>query len=328
MMDKTVPVLCTAQEAAELAASLDDELRARCVLCQPGDAVAASAQVAFVSRDVTGLSTKFETMPDTARFYEAMRASPDLRWMHVHSAGADRAFYLDMHQQGVALTTSQGASDSVVAQTALAGVLALARRLPALMAAQRRHEWEPLLGARMPPDLEGQHAVIVGWGGIGRRIGELLRVLGLSVSVARHGGEPAGEGYATLRYGELPDVLPRTDWLILACPLTADTRGLIDARALAALPAHACLVNVARGHVVDEPALIEALRERRLGGAFLDVFHHEPLPAASPLWDLDNVIATPHSAGFSRGNRGRVRALFVENLRRWVRGEPLRNRYG
>ncbi|MCD0505291.1 NAD(P)-dependent oxidoreductase, partial [Bordetella petrii] len=180
--------------------------------------------------------------------------------------------------------------------------------------------WEPLLDDLMPRDLEGQHAVVVGWGGIGQRIGQLLQALGLEVSVARHGGEPAGAGMRTVRYSQLGDLLPGTAWLVLACPLTDATRGLVSANLLAALPAHACLINVARGHVVDEPALIQALQAGRLGGAFLDVFHHEPLPAASPLWDLDNVIVSPHSAGFSDGNAVRVRRIFVENLQRWLRG--------
>jgi phosphoglycerate dehydrogenase-like enzyme len=121
-------------------------------------------------------------------------------------------------------------------------------------------------------------------------------------------------------------VLPRTDWLLLACPLSDRTRGLIDAAALARMPAGARLVNVSRGEVVDEPALIDALRSGALAGAYLDVFAHEPLPADSPLWSLPNVIVTPHSAGHSDGNEARVAAIFLDNLRRWVRNQPLVNR--
>lgn len=291
---------------------------------QPG--VPLAAEIAFISRDITGRSTKFEVTPETALYYEAMRHAPDLRWVHVHSAGADREIYQSLHARGVTITTSQGASDHVVAHTALAGVLALARRLPLLADAQRRHAWRPLLGELQPRDLAGQHAVIVGWGGIGQRIGAWLRMLGLEISVARYSSTPVEHARCTVAYGGLASLLPQADWLILACPLTDATRGLVDAAALDALPAHAMIVNVARGHVVDEAALVERLARGRLAGACLDVFQHEPLPPESPLWSMENVIVMPHSAGFSDGNAARVLEIFVDNLSRWAAGQPLRNR--
>ncbi|WP_035202706.1 NAD(P)-dependent oxidoreductase, partial [Acidovorax sp. CF316] len=119
--------------------------------------------------------------------------------------------------------------------------------------------------------------------------------------------------------------LPGADWLVLACPLTERTRALVDRAALARLPPGAHLVNVARGEVLDEDAVVVALRSGRLAGAYLDVFSHEPLPPDSPLWQLPHVIATPHSAGFSDGNAERVDALFLDNLARWRAGQPLRN---
>lgn len=290
----------------------------------PGDG-AAEADIAFVSRDVTGLSTKHEILPDTQRFYDAMLGSPRLRWAHTHAAGADRAVFVALRERGVAVTTSSGANAGVVAQTALAGVLALARRFPQLMAAQRQRRWAPLIGSGVPRDLAGQTATVVGWGPIGQQIGAVLRVLGLKLVVVRQNGDSAVEGAHTVSFDDLGSVLPRTDWLVLACPLTARTRGMIDAAALASLPAGAHLVNVARGEVVDEPALIAALRDGRLAGAYLDVFAHEPLPADSPLWAMESVIATPHSAGFSDGNAERVFGIFLDNLRRWRAGEGLAN---
>jgi len=286
------------------------------------------AEVAFVSRDVTGLSTKHEIQPGTQRFYTAMLDAPSLRWVHTHSAGADRAIFGQLRQRGVSVTTSSGANAGVVAQTALAGLLALARHFPQLIEAQRQQRWAPLIGSGLPRDLQGQHAVIVGWGPIGQQIGNVLRVLGLSVTAVRQRAAPAGDGIASIAFEQLPALLPRTDWLILACPLTDRTRGLIDARAMALLPAGARLLNVARGEVVHEDALIEALRSGHLGGAYLDVYAHEPLDSTSPLWTLPNVIATPHSAGFSDGNAARVVEIFLDNLRRWQQGEPLRNRLG
>ena len=126
-------------------------------------------------------------------------------------------------------------------------------------------------------------------------------------------------------YGEIAAQLPATDWLVLACPLTELTRGLVDAAALAALPRGAHVVNVARGEVIVEKELIEALRSGHLGGAWLDVFEHEPLDPASPLWDLPRVMISPHSSAHSQGNYDRVGEIFVDNLGRFVEGKPLRN---
>jgi phosphoglycerate dehydrogenase-like enzyme len=285
----------------------------------------ADADIAFVSRDVTGLSTKHAVLPATQAFYDVMRGARGLRWVHVHSAGADRPVYLELRARGVAVSTSSGANAAVVAQTALAGLLALARRFPELMRAQRARTWAPLFGTGLPRDLAGQTAVIVGWGPIGQQIAASLRLLGLRLASVRSTADAAAPDVETVAFEDIARVLPRADWLVLACPLTDRTRGLIDARALALLPLGAHLVNVARGEMVDEPALIEALAAGRIGGAYLDVFAHEPLAPQSPLWGLDNVIATPHSAGFSDGNEARVEALFVENLRRWCAGEGLRN---
>ena len=126
-----------------------------------------------------------------------------------------------------------------------------------------------------------------------------------------------------VRFEQMHTVLPRTDWLILACPLTATTRGLVNAQVLQALPPGAHLINVARGEVVVQDELIAVLQSGHLGGAFLDVFEHEPLPAESPLWGLPNVMVTPHAAGHSDGNAQRVNQMFLDNLQRWVGGQPL-----
>jgi phosphoglycerate dehydrogenase-like enzyme len=126
-----------------------------------------------------------------------------------------------------------------------------------------------------------------------------------------------------VRFDQLNMVLPRTDWLILACPLTDTTHGLVNAAALQALPQGAHLINVARGEVVVQNDLIDVLQSGHLGGAFLDVFEHEPLPADSPLWTLPNVMVTPHAAGHSDGNAGRVNRMFLDGLQRWLLGQAL-----
>jgi phosphoglycerate dehydrogenase-like enzyme len=281
------------------------------------------ADIAFVSRDVTGCSTKHELEAHTAHFHDLLRGAPGLQWVQAHSAGADRPVYLDLMARCVRVTTGSGTGAPVVAQTAVSGLLALARGLPAHGRAQREHCW-PARGAP-PRDVAGQLAVIVGWGPIGRQIARVLRSLDMRIAVVRHGTEPAGEGLETVSFDALHGLLQRTDWLVLACPLTERTHRLVDARALALLPAHAHLVNVARGEVVHEAALVEALQAGRLAGAFLDVFEHEPLPAASPLWDLDNVIVTPHCASYADSHEPRVTAMFLDNLRRWLDGRALVN---
>ena len=288
------------------------------------------ADVAFISREVTGTSTKHEIHPALQQVYDLLRRSSGLRWVHIHSAGADRQIYQDLLSRGVQLTTSSGANAQVVATVALAGLLALARRFPMLMAEQQARQWIPLMGPRMPRDLPGQTATIVGWGPIGQTLGRWLTSLGLQVVAVRQRVDAVTlaptDGVQMASFEQLPSVWPRTDWLILACPLTDKTRQLVDARALAALPAGAHLINVARGEVVDQEALVSALQSGHLGGAFLDVFAHEPLPADSPLWAMPHVMVTPHAAGHSDGNENRVAQMFLDNLRSWVSGQPLRNR--
>ena len=286
------------------------------------------ADIAFVTRDVTGLSTKHTVLPDTRVFYDGLLSAASLRWVHIHSAGADRPVFVELMQRGVALTTSSGANARIVVQTAVAGILALARRLPRLFAAQREARWAPLMGDALPRDLTGQTAVVVGWGPIAQGIAAFLRMLDMRVAVVRSSDAAADGAEETVAFEQIARVLPRADWLVLACPLTARTQQLIDAHALSLLPAGAHLLNVARGEVVDEGALVDALSSHRLAGAFLDVFAHEPLPADSPLWHLENVVITPHSAGHSDGNGARVLDIFLGNLASWQRGDALRHRAG
>ncbi len=305
------------------------------------DAVAAQrtdADVAFISREVTGTSTKHEIHPALQQVYKLLGQSPGLRWVHIHSAGADRQIYLDLMAKGVRVCTSSGANAQVVATVALAGMLALARRFPQLWAEQQQRQWIPMMGERMPRDLPGQTATIVGWGPIGQKLGSLLQALGLNVVAVRQQAQDKPSSAFAAQPSVQPDigsvemvtfeewrqVLPKTDWLILACPLTTKTRQLVNASALALLPEGAHLINVARGEVVDEPALVAALQSGRLGGAFLDVFAHEPLPQDSPLWAMPQVMVTPHAAGHSDGNEARVAQMFLDNLSRWVEGFPVR----
>ncbi len=273
--------------------------------------------VAFISRDVTGLSTKHRVLEPLEAFYVTLRRSPKLAWVHVHSAGADRPIFGELKARGVRVTTSSGANAQVVAQTALAAILSLAREFPRLFDAQRARAWTPLIGGLLPRDLAGQTAVIVGWGPIGQTLAGYLRMLGLNVIAVRSAATPPADGIETCAFEDLPRIAGRADWLVLACPLSDRTRGLVDARVLAAMQPHARLVNVARGEIVAEADLIDALRAKTLAGAYLDVFEHEPLDAESPLWTLPNAFVTPHSAGHSEGNEARVDRIFLDYLRQW-----------
>ncbi|WP_334165574.1 D-2-hydroxyacid dehydrogenase [Achromobacter mucicolens] len=277
----------------------------------------ADVDAAFISRDVTGLSTKHRVLEPLEAFYVTLRRSPKLAWVHVHSAGADRPIFGELKARGVRVTTSSGANAQVVAQTALAAILSLAREFPRLFDAQRARTWTPLIGGLLPRDLAGQTAVIVGWGPIGQTLAGYLRMLGLNVIAVRSAATPPADGVETYAFEDLARIAGRADWLVLACPLSDRTRGLVNARVLAAMAPHARLVNVARGEIVAEAELIEALRAKTLAGAYLDVFEHEPLDAESPLWTLPNAFVTPHSAGHSDGNEARVDRIFLDYLRQW-----------
>lgn len=282
---------------------------------QAVDDAAADADVAFISRDVTGRSTKHEVGETLAACYSVLRRAPSLRWVHTHSAGLDRPIFGELAARGIEVTSSSGANALNVAHSAVGGLLALARRFPLLFDAQRERRWASLMVEGQPRDLPGQVAVVVGWGPIGQAIGSLLRALGVSLRVVRHSATDAGDDIETFDFAQFDDALEGADWVVLACPLTELTLGLLDAAALDRLPHGAAVINVARGEVIDEPALIERLQSGRLGGAYLDVFAHEPLDRASPLWGLPGVIVSPHSAGHGTGNAARVERIFVAKLR-------------
>lgn len=293
----------------------------------PGDtATGMAADIAFISRDVTGGSTKQHVEPPLSNFYAALRAAPALRWVHTHSAGADRPIFPELLLRGVTVTTSSGANAAIVAQSALGALLSLARRFGDLAAAQRLHAWRPLLNDA-PRDLRGQTVLVVGYGPIGQRLCRLCEALEMKTIAVRRARVSAeiAEIAEIISYAELDAHLPRADWLVLACPLTPLTLGLMDARRLALLPVGAHLLNVARGEVVIEADLIAALRAGRLAGAYLDVFETEPLADESPLWDFPRVIVSPHSAGHSSSNHEAVARRWLDNLARWLRGAPLLN---
>jgi len=285
----------------------------------------AAIDCAVMTLDVIGPSSKTVLSPEFAAFARHMAAAPGLRWLHIPAAGADRPEFQQLLARGVRVTTSSGANAEAVAHTALMGVMLLARNGLRFLHAQRQHQWQPVRGAMAPADLAGQTALVLGQGPIGRRIGELLRALGLEVLGLRRAPVSGDAERGIHAYTAIGALAPRVRWLIVACPLSSHTQGLVSAAVLAAMPGGSHVVNVGRGGVVDEAALLAALQRGHIAGAHLDVFETEPLPADSPFWDLPNVLVSPHSAGGTLGHNTRAVGLFVDNLARWQRGEPLVN---
>ena len=283
------------------------------------------AEIAFMTREVTGKSSKDSPTPELTGFETVLRKAPSLRWLQIHPAGAERPIYRELRGRGVKVTTASGATAITVAHSTLGALIALNRRFPLLADAQRRHAWEPRLGERSPRDLKGQTAVIVGMGPIGRTVAMLLKTLGLSTIGVRRSAEPVPSCDRVVPYGRLAEVLPLADWLILCCPASPQTRGLANAAAFAAMPKGAHLINVARGEVAVEADVIAALRSGHLAGAYLDVFEREPLDPASPLWDLPNVILSPHTASHSLGQNEAIFDIFLDNLAHFRAGRKLRN---
>ncbi|MDB5924069.1 MAG: hypothetical protein JWN13_3005 [Betaproteobacteria bacterium] len=284
-----------------------------------------SIDAAFYSRDIWTGTIKDVLNAPSLNFWSIVDAAPNVKWIQLVSAGADQLHYRPAMARRLRLTTSSGTNAEPVALTAVTGLLMLARGFPHWTRAQQRREWAPQSAATHPRDLSGQIAVIVGTGHIGKIIARALKGMGVrTIGVRRHAA-PVEHFDDVRSISELDALLPQCDWLVLACPLTRETRGLMDARRLALLPRHAGFVNVSRGEVVDEPALIDALAASRIKGAYLDVFADEPLHADSPLWELPNTIITPHDSTASAGNYGRGVELFLSNLAAYLRGKKLKN---
>jgi D-2-hydroxyacid dehydrogenase (NADP+) len=283
------------------------------------------AEIAFMTREVTGTSSSGNPTPELQGFDAVVRKSPGLKWLQIHPAGAERPIYRELRGRGVKVTTASGATAVTVAHSVLGALIAINRRFPLLADAQRRHAWEPRLGERSPRDLKGQRAVIVGMGPIGRTIAGLLQMLGMSSIGVRRKAEPLAPFEQVIPYEHLPGVLPRADWLILCCPASPLTRGLANAAAFAAMPKGAHFINVSRGEIAVQADVIAALQSGHLAGAYLDVFEKEPLDPLSPLWDMPNVLISPHTASHSLGQNEAIFEIFLDNLARFRRGEALRN---
>lgn len=259
---------------------------------------------------------------ETADLRAVWPNADNLRWIHASSAGVDRLLDPVLRERPWMLTNSGGILDRAIAEYVAAGILASAKKLPRALARQRERVWEH----RVTTGIHGRAALVVGPGSIGREIARVLGAVGMRVEAAATSERSGDAEFARIRnVRQLPTYAGEYDVIVLATPLTDATRGLVDADVLSAMRSDAGLVNIARGPVVDERALCDALAAGAIGWAVLDVFEIEPLPDTSPLWGMDNVILTAHLAGDADDFAERLWALFEDNLQRYVRGSALVN---
>jgi glyoxylate/hydroxypyruvate reductase A len=249
---------------------------------------------------------------------------PQLRWIQSSSSGiGEWVRRLGIVESPIVVTNTAGLHSVALAEFVLFAMLYFAKRWPEMVAEQRAHHWE-----RCAIDtLEGKTLGIVGLGNVGRKVAAVVRPFGVRVIGSRRNPAASEHDGLDAVYGprDLAALLGASDYIVLIVPHTAETVGLVGQAELACMRPGAVLINIARGSVVDEPALIEALRSGHLGGAVLDVVAHEPLSADSPLWDMPNVLITPHSMSTATTENERLTTLFADNLGRYIAGEPLRN---
>jgi phosphoglycerate dehydrogenase-like enzyme len=251
-----------------------------------------------------------------------------LKWIHCPAAAVHQFSFPEMVHSEVLLTNGRDVHGPVVAEHVIALVLALAKNLHLAARYQLKSNWgqEPVWNALPHPrQVAGATLGLVGMGSIGRPVAKHASALGMRVIATReHPEKGSPEGVQeVLASSQLDELLAQSDYVVLAAPVTAGTRHLIGATQLSRMKPDACLINVGRGELVDEVALMHALREKKIGGAALDVFAKEPLPSDSPLWELENILITPHTAGLAEQLWEREYALFAENLRRYLSHQPL-----
>jgi phosphoglycerate dehydrogenase-like enzyme len=272
----------------------------------------------------------------------APEQAPKLRWVQLHSAGANQLLDKPIYQTDVMFTTASGVHAIPIAEYVLTMTLAWFHHVPRMLEWQGRGQWPPndqRFALFAPEELAGKTIGIVGYGSIGRQVARLAVAFGMRELAMQRSSDHRDHGYAFPGVGDpegtlperyytpdaLNDLLRASDVVVIAVPLTPATRHMFGDAQFEAMKPSALLVNIARGDVCDEAALTRALAEHRIGGAALDVFEREPLPADSPLWRLDNVLISPHISGLTPHYDERAGQIFEANLRRYLAGEPLYN---
>jgi phosphoglycerate dehydrogenase-like enzyme len=258
---------------------------------------------------------------------EQVKAAKNLRWIHSPAAAVHQLMFPELIQSDIVLTNAREVHGPVVAEHVIALIFALAKKIPGSVELQQKHIWgQQILWDEIPRvrEVAGATLGLVGLGAIGRPVLQKAKALGMRVIAVREHPEKGSEGAdAVLGPEQIDELFRQADYLVLAAPVTDATKALANAERLALMKPTACLINVGRGPLIDERALADALHEKKIGGAALDVFPKEPLPADSPLWDLPNLLITPHTAALTDKLWERHYALFSENLRRYLANQPL-----
>jgi phosphoglycerate dehydrogenase-like enzyme len=330
---KTIEILCTLRFTADQLDQLravSPRLRVAQQTCHNAEEVAA----ALAAHPGVEVLYAFPLPHNT------LDLAPRLRWLQLHSAGADHILDHPMMQGDVTITTTSGIHVTPIAEYVFASLLAHRWRVPMWTHCQREGLWPSgRWNLYSRPELRGSTLGIVGYGSIGREVGRLGRAFGMRILALRRSTGRADRGYTVAHTGDPEGALPERfyppealcemlgecDYVVIALPLTPATFHAIGETELRAMKPSAYLVNIARGPIVDGAALVRALSEGWIAGAGLDVFEQEPLPAGSPLWDLENALISPHVAGFTPHYDERAVELFAQNLARYVAGEPLLN---
>jgi phosphoglycerate dehydrogenase-like enzyme len=302
----------------------------------PGARIVTLSREGLTDEPIDDVEVLLRGWLSSEAFDRVLARAPRLRYVHSASTGVERMLTTAARERGIVFTNARGVFSRPIAEYVLMMILAVSRRLPGLLELQRERTWQPLEGVELRDVTVG----IVGLGSIGRAVGALATAFGCRVVAVRRRSEEGSASLATddetRSFGEvmldrvagpegLPELLGESDFVVLAAPLTPEIESMIDEAALDAMRPGAWLINVARGRLVDERALLSALRDGRIGGAVLDTFREEPLAPSSPFYDLPNVIVTPHTSWSSGRVLDRSVELFCDNLRRYAAGEPLLN---
>jgi phosphoglycerate dehydrogenase-like enzyme len=250
-----------------------------------------------------------------------------LRWLHLGAAGIEKSLFAELIRSDVVVTNARGIHRDRMAEYVLGAILFLANRFDLAARGQFESKWRQREMIKSRFALAGKTVGILGMGAIGTEIAKWCAAVGLRVIGLRRRPNLAKPEHVAEIFSpaQIGDFLGRADFVVLALPLTAETRGLLSGERLRAMKSGAYFINIGRGDLVDEQALLESLQDRKIAGAVLDVFQAEPLPEDHPFWQLDNVFVTPHISGNFAEYVDRVGAQFAENLARYVRGEPLLN---
>lgn len=275
--------------------------------------LAIGTDVEFLRRNAPGSDALLIAPRYGAMITELWRELSNVRWLHTLSAGVEFLPFDLLRRSNMVVTNSRGLYADALGEFAIAAMLWFAKDLRRLVVNQQARAWEPYTVER----LAGKTVTIIGYGGIGRAVGRRATALGMRViGVGRRQefGEP-----------RIDDAIPQSDYVVMCAPLTPKTSRLMSRERIASMMPSAVFINVSRGRTVDEEALVDALRAKNIRGAALDVFETEPLPPEHPLWQLDNVLISPHTADRTTDSHMRAMRFFLENLRRFRAEEPLEN---